>query len=80
MHVSVGEREYKADVGMRFMVLHNPLLNLTTTGGSAVAVATWDFGEIAVREAALHLEQGKVQMLGWRGWWGVDVVCFGFEL
>lgn len=28
-------------------------------GGPAVAVATWDFGQIAVREAAAHLQLGK---------------------
>ena len=32
-----------------------------TVGRPAVAVATWDFGEIAVKEAAKYLLQGKVR-------------------
>jgi hypothetical protein len=33
------------------------------SGGPAVAVATWDFGEIAVKEAAKCLLQGKVRFM-----------------
>ena len=29
-------------------------------GGAAVAIATWDFGEIAVNKAAACLLEGKV--------------------